>query len=71
MTIEQELKQLEEIAKQLESNELPLEDAIALFEQGMKLATTIRTSLSEAKLRIEQVIEETQGSFKLEPMDVE
>ena len=71
MTIEQELKQLEEVAKQLESSELPLEEAIALFEQGMKLAGTIRTSLSEAKLRIEQVIENTQGDFKLEPLDIE
>jgi len=71
MTIEQELKQLEEIAKQLESSELPLEEAIALFEQGMKLAGTIRTSLSEAKLRIEQVIEKTQGDFKLEPLDID
>jgi len=71
MTIEQELKQLEEIAKQLESSELPLEEAIALFEQGMKLAGTIRTSLSEAKLRIEQVIEKTQGDFKLEALDIE
>ncbi len=71
MNLEQELKQLEEIAKQLESEELPLEEAITLFERGIALATSIRTALSDAKVRIETVVEGARDSFSLEPMELE
>jgi exodeoxyribonuclease VII small subunit len=71
MNLEKELKQLEEIAKRLESDELPLEEAIALFEQGIGLATSIRAALSDAKIRIETVIEGARDAFDLEPLDLE
>jgi exodeoxyribonuclease VII small subunit len=71
MNLEQDLKQLEEIAKKLESDELPMEEAIQLFEQGIGLATSIRTALNDAKLRIETVVESARDSFALEPFDLE
>jgi exodeoxyribonuclease VII small subunit len=71
MNLEKELKQLEEIAKKLESNELPLDEAIALFENGVALATSIRAALNEAKLRIEAVVESSRDSFSIEPLDLE
>jgi len=71
MNLEQELKQLEDIAKKLESNELPLDEAIALFESGIALATSIRAALSEAKIRIETVVEGARDSFSLEPFDLD
>ena len=71
MNLEQELKQLEEIAKKLESDELPLEEAIALFEGGITLATSIRKALNDAKLRIETVVESSRDSFEIEPLDLE
>ena len=71
MNLEQELKQLEEIAKKLESDELLLEEAITLFEGGIALATSIRTALNEAKLRIETVVETSRDSFNIEPFDLE
>ena len=71
MNLEQELKQLEDIAKKLESNELPLDEAITLFEAGIALATSIRTALNEAKIRIETVVEESRDSFTLEPLDLD
>ena len=71
MNLEQELKQLEDIAKKLESNELPLDEAITLFEAGIALATSIRTALNEAKIRIETVVEESRDSFTLEPFDLD
>ncbi len=71
MNLEQDLKRLEEIAKKLESDELPLEEAIGLFEQGIALATSIRTALNEAKIRIETVVETARDSFTLEPFDLE
>lgn len=71
MNLEQELKQLEDIAKKLESDELPLDKAITLFEGGVALATSIRTALNEAKIRIETVVENSHDSFTIEPFDLE
>ena len=71
MGLEQELKQLEDIAKKLESDELPLDEAITLFESGVKLATSIRTGLNEAKTRIETVVENSRDSFTIEPFDLD
>ena len=71
MNLEQELKQLEDIAKKLESDELPLDEAIKLFEGGITLATSIRTALNEAKIRIETVVEKSRDSFTLEPFDLD
>ncbi len=71
MNLEQELKQLEDIAKKLESDELPLDEAITLFESGISLATSIRTALNEAKIRIETVVEGARDSFTVEPLDLE
>ena len=71
MNLEQELKQLEDIAKKLEIDELPLDEAITLFEGGVTLATSIRTALNEAKIRIETVVETSRDSFTIEPLDLE
>lgn len=71
MNLELELKQLEDIAKKLESDELPLDEAITLFEGGVALATSIRTALNEAKIRIEKVVENSRDSFTIEPFDLE
>lgn len=71
MSLEQELKQLENIAKKLESDELPLDEAITLFEGGIALATSIRTILNEAKIRIETVVEDARDSFTIEPFDLD
>ena len=71
MILEQELKQLEDIARKLESNELPLDEAITLFEGGIALATSIRAALNEAKIRIESVVESARDSFIVEPLDLD
>lgn len=52
---EQALERLSEVLKELESEEVPLEKAIALYEEGMKLSKMCSKKLEEAELRIEQV----------------
>ena len=71
MTIEDSLRKLEEITAQLEQSELPLDEAITLFEEGLALASSIKDGLDKARLRIDEVIEKAKGSFELEPLDVE
>lgn len=70
MTIEEALAKLEEITGQLEKEELGLEEAITLFDDGLSLAATIKTQLEDAKLKVEQVLEKTKGTFTLEPLDL-
>jgi len=50
------LQQLEQIVKEMESSELPLERALELFEKGMRLSETCRKQLEEAETRIEMLI---------------
>jgi exodeoxyribonuclease VII small subunit len=71
VNIEQALKKLEEITARLEQADLSLDEALALFEEGVPLAASIKGDLDQAKLRIEQVIETTKGAFELEPFDLD
>ncbi|MGB2983504.1 MAG: exodeoxyribonuclease VII small subunit [Candidatus Bipolaricaulia bacterium] len=70
MTIEEALEKLEGITQKLEKEDLGLEESIALFDEGLGLAATIKTQLEDAKLRVEQVLEKTRGTFALEPLDL-
>jgi len=50
------LLELEQIVKEMESGELPLERALALFEKGMTLSDNCRKQLEEAETRIELLV---------------
>jgi exodeoxyribonuclease VII small subunit len=50
------LEQLEAIVKEMESGDLPLERALELFEQGMKLSERCRKQLEEAETRVELLL---------------
>lgn len=50
------LEELDTIVKQMESGDLPLERALALFERGMKLSDECRKQLEEAETRVEQLV---------------
>ena len=54
---EKSLQQLEQIVNKMENGELGLQDSLASFEQGIKLAKQCQDTLSEAELRVEQLIE--------------
>jgi exodeoxyribonuclease VII small subunit len=68
--IEQALAKLEEITAALERGELPLDEAIRLFEEGIALAAEAKHELDAARLRIDQVIEGAKGTLDVEPFDV-
>ena len=71
MKVDAALKKLEEITKRLQENDLPLEEALHLFEEGLTLATSIKNELDQAKLKIKQVIEKAEGVFSLQDFDLE
>ena len=57
MTYEEALKRLEEIAAQLDSGSLSLEESLKLFEEGTKLTTFCNSCLENAKLKITKLSE--------------
>lgn len=50
------LEELDSIVKQMESGDLPLEQALNLFERGMKLSEECRKQLDAAETRVEQLV---------------
>ena len=68
---EKSLQQLEKIVARMESGELGLEESLAQFEQGIKLARTCQDTLANAELRVEQLIEKNglQQTVPLEDLD--
>ena len=58
MTFEEKLTKLTQIVEQLEAgNELPLENSLKLFEEGIGLVVSCREMLENAEQRIENVLE--------------
>ncbi len=52
-TFEGSLEELERIVKELEKGDLPLEQSLALFENGMRLSADCKRQLEEAESRVE------------------
>lgn len=60
-TFEAALKQLEEIVQRLEKGELPLEESLVLYEQGIRLSRLCHGKLEEAEGRIELLMKDARG----------
>ena len=55
------MKRLEEIVQLMESGEMPLEDLIARYEEGMKLVKVCQERLAAAEKRIEIITRDSAG----------
>lgn len=55
-TLEGRLRRLEEIMGQLESDQVDLERALALFEEGVGLVREAEKILSRTELRVEELL---------------
>ena len=60
------LEELEQVVKELEAGDLPLERSLELFEKGMSLSETCRKQLEEAETRVEMLIRK-EGKIQPEP----
>ena len=68
---EKSLQSLEKIVANMESGELGLEESLAQFEKGIKLARTCQDTLANAESRVEQLIEKNglQQTVPFEDLD--
>lgn len=58
---EDQLERLEEIVASLEDETVGLEEALGLFEDGMKLAKSCRARLEEVEQRVRQLLAADDG----------
>lgn len=56
LSFEQSMKRLEEIVKQLESGNLPLEDSLKIFEEGTAIVRKSTAYLDAAEQKITKLI---------------
>ena len=61
-TFEQSLARLEEIVKQMERGDVPLEQALSLFEEGPGLVGSCTKLLDEAELKVVQLTKGADGT---------
>ncbi len=64
-TFEQSLDRLEKIVEMLEEGEVPLDQSIQLFEEGIELSKECMETLSKAELRIQKLVKDVNGKFEL------
>ncbi len=63
------LQRLEVIVKEMERGDLPLDQSLKLFEEGVALSASCRKELEEAENRIEILLKE-DGSLRAEAFGV-
>ena len=68
-TFEEKLARLEDIVTAVNSGELQLDEAMARFEEGVKLIRELNTSLTEARGRITQFMESLSQEVPLDEPD--
>ena len=60
---------LEEIVERLEDEQLPLEESIRLFSEGVDLALKARGKLKSSEETVQKLIRTLDGGFELQPLE--
>lgn len=69
MKFEEALKKLEKIVEDLEGGNLSLDDALAKYEEGIKLSKLCAKKLEVAKKKVEILLKSEDGTVDLKPFD--
>jgi exodeoxyribonuclease VII small subunit len=70
-TFEDALSSLESIVSKLEDGDLPLEESLKLFEEGIKLSRFCNQKLNEAQKRVEVLLKGNGGELVPHPFEPE
>ena len=70
-SFEKSLTELEDIVDKLEKGGLALNESLALFEKGVKLAKFLRDELGKAEKKIDILLKDEKGEVKEEPFELE
>ena len=69
LSFAQQLDRLEEIVRRLEAQELDLDEALKLFEEGIERLREARERLTSAEAQVKQVLSDKAGNLKVEDFD--
>lgn len=64
------LRRLEELAERIKDKDLPLEDALAVFEEGVKLSKGLERDLERIEGRVEILINQPAGPDEKPELDL-
>lgn len=64
-SFEQSLMRLEEIVRDLERQDLDLDQALTLFEEGISHLRSAGSALKTVDARVQQLVEAADGSFSV------
>jgi exodeoxyribonuclease VII small subunit len=70
MSFEEALIELEQIVKKIDSGQSDLESTVSDFERGVSLKNHCEQKLNSAKLKIELITKNDDGSFSSENIDL-
>lgn len=65
--IDQDIKKLDELAKKMEAGDLPLEETLKIFNEGVQLVRKCTKTLEEAELRVKEILATSSG-FEEKPL---
>ena len=66
---EKAFQQLEKIVQRLEGEELPLDESLQLFEEGIRLSRFCHQRLEEVEKKIETILADAKGQPVTEPFE--
>ena len=66
LTFEQAMSRLDEIVSRMEAGEAPLEESLALFEEGTQLVHQCTSMLDQAELKVTKLTVSSEG----EPVEI-
>ena len=67
---EKAFQQLETIVQRLEKEELPLDESLRLFEEGIGLSRFCHQRLEEVEKKIELILADAKGQPRTEPFEI-
>lgn len=70
-SFEESLKRLEEIVSQLEQGEVPLEESLKMYEEGLALSKSCIEKLTQAELRLKRLSKDVDGNFQFLEEEIE
>ena len=68
---EKSFQNLEKIVQRLESEEMPLDESLKLFEEGIRLSRFCHQRLEEVEKKIELILADAKGQPVVEPFEDE
>ncbi len=69
MKFEEALKKLEKIVQSLEDGDIPLDEALEKYEEGIRLSKTCAKKLEAAKKKVEILLKNEDGSVDIKEFD--